>query len=109
MDFGLSKMLTNSKFYDQDGTPEYMAPEMFGKDGHDHRIDWWALGVLTYELLTTCSPFTQANGNNNKKSIKCRILKVQYPMPACSEDAQKLIKGLLEKEPSKRLGMLSML
>jgi serine/threonine protein kinase len=33
------------------GTPEYMAPEVIGKKGHSFPVDWWALGILTYELL----------------------------------------------------------
>lgn len=33
------------------GTCEYMAPEMFSKNGYDYRIDIWALGILLYELI----------------------------------------------------------
>ena len=39
------------------GTPEYMAPELFMKSGHDFAVDYWSLGVLIYELLQGEAPF----------------------------------------------------
>ena len=40
------------------GTPEYMAPELFMKSGHDFAVDYWSLGVLIYELLQGEAPFS---------------------------------------------------
>jgi protein-serine/threonine kinase len=39
------------------GTPEYLAPEMINKSGHDERVDIWSLGVLLFEMLTEKTPF----------------------------------------------------
>ena len=39
------------------GTPEYLAPEMVNKSGHDESIDIWSLGVLMFELLAGRPPF----------------------------------------------------
>ena len=39
------------------GTPDYLAPELLNKTPYDDKIDNWAVGILTYELLTGASPF----------------------------------------------------
>jgi len=41
------------------GTLDYLAPEMLERShSHDHAVDIWSVGVLTYELLTGMSPFS---------------------------------------------------
>mmetsp|Transcript_762 Transcript_762/g.92 ORF Transcript_762/g.92 Transcript_762/m.92 type:complete len:155 (+) Transcript_762:192-656(+) len=57
-DFGLSKenILNNSTF-SFCGTPEYLAPEVFARQGYGKCIDWWSVGCLIYEMLTGIPPF----------------------------------------------------
>ena len=36
-------------------------PEVLAQSGHDHAVDWWTLGVLTFELMTGHPPFTASS------------------------------------------------
>lgn len=110
-DFGLSKDFlsheTEHRAYSFCGTIEYMAPEVVqgGAHGHDQAVDWWSVGVLTYELLTGASPFTVEGEKNNQQEISRRILKTQPPLPNdLSSEVRDLISRLLVKDPRQRLG-----
>lgn len=53
VDFGFAKEVgVDNKTWSFCGTPAYLAPEMITKDGHSKAVDYWALGILTHELLT---------------------------------------------------------
>jgi serine/threonine protein kinase len=58
IDFGLSKMMKNSELSQTlCGTPEYLAPEMITQEGHDRMVDWWAVGIMAFELIVGVTPF----------------------------------------------------
>ncbi|XP_039761574.1 ribosomal protein S6 kinase alpha-5-like isoform X2 [Pararge aegeria] len=108
-DFGLSKEFCGgeSRAYSFCGTIEYMAPEVVrsGSQGHDIAVDWWSVGVLTYELLTGASPFTVEGEKNTQQEITKRIVRCSYPVPNdVSPRVQDFIKRLLVKDPRRRLG-----
>ena len=108
-DFGLSR-----EFHPDDtvrratsfcGTIEYMAPEVVKGGGHDIAVDWWSLGVLTYELLTGASPFTVEGDRNTQPDISKRILNLEPMMPDfLGGEVKDFILRLLIKDPRKRLG-----
>ncbi|KAL3253103.1 hypothetical protein MRX96_054675 [Rhipicephalus microplus] len=110
-DFGLSKEFLphekDQRAFSFCGTIEYMAPEVVrgGSAGHDFSVDWWSVGVLTFELLTGSSPFTVEGERNNQAEISKRILKSQPPIPdRITGDVKDFILKLLIKDPRKRLG-----
>lgn len=108
-DFGLSKELlpeTNGRAHSFCGTIEYMAPEVVKSNpsGHDIAVDWWSVGVLTYELLTGASPFTIEGERNTQSDISRRILKTDPPMRGMGNEVKDFIERLLVKDPKRRLG-----
>ena len=62
-DFGLAKINSseNGESNSFVGTPEYVSPEMIEGTGHDHTLDWWALGTIIYEMLVGIPPFYHRN------------------------------------------------
>ncbi|PXF44772.1 Serine/threonine-protein kinase DCLK3 [Gracilariopsis chorda] len=86
------------------GTPYYIAPEMLRGDPHGCPVDVWAGGVVMYILLSGKFPF----GGNNESEYYQRVLSKQAYFPSeewgnVSEDAKNLVRGMLCKDPRKRL------
>ncbi|KAF2354294.1 Protein kinase C-terminal [Trinorchestia longiramus] len=78
-----------------------MAPEVILRRGHDHAADWWSLGALMYDMMTGSPPYT---GETRKITFE-RIMKGKLHLPPyLSPDARDLIKKLLKRNASARLG-----
>ncbi|KAJ2610067.1 Serine/threonine kinase, partial [Coemansia sp. RSA 1804] len=83
------------------GTPEFMAPEIVLEQRYGRAVDWWAFGVLIYEMILGTSPFHGEDENEIFDSIlEDEIL---YPV-RMSRDSVFVCQALLERDPSKRLG-----
>ncbi|KAK7301044.1 hypothetical protein RJT34_11900 [Clitoria ternatea] len=101
-DFGLAKKFNETeRSNSMVGTLEYMSPEIVMGKGHDKAADWWSVGILLYEMLTGKPPFY----GGNRQKIQQKIIKDKIKLPAfLSNEAHSLLKGLLQKDASKRLG-----
>lgn len=82
------------------GTEEYVSPEVVRGEGHEFAVDWWALGVLAYEMLYGTTPF---KGKNRKETFR-NVLFKQPEFPGKPDALSDLIGRLLEKDPTRRLG-----
>ena len=58
VDFGLAKS-SAAESYTLCGTPEYLSPEMVMVQGHGPAVDWWALGIVAYEMTHGYTPFSE--------------------------------------------------
>lgn len=83
------------------GTPEYLAPEMVEDNDYGMSIDWWATGVILYEMMIGRPPFLSENQKMLFEQIEKEKLRFRRSV---SIEAQSLLTGLLEKSPIKRLG-----
>ncbi|KAH7405522.1 hypothetical protein KP509_15G073900 [Ceratopteris richardii] len=101
-DFGLAKEIDDSKPANSlCGTVEYMAPEIILAKGHGKAADWWSVGILLFEMLTGQPPFT----HNNRQKLQQKVVKDKVKLPSyLTSEAHSILKGLLQKDASKRLG-----
>ncbi|CAI9087967.1 OLC1v1022185C1 [Oldenlandia corymbosa var. corymbosa] len=84
------------------GTHEYLAPEIIRGEGHGSAVDWWTFGIFLYELLHGTTPFKGAGNRATLFNVVGQPLR--FPdSPQVSVTARDLIRGLLVKEPHKRI------
>lgn len=101
VDFGLAKKLEGGKTWTLCGTPDYLAPEVILNEGHDWAVDYWALGVLIYEMAAGTPPFYA----EDPMEVYEKILSGHVSIPShFSRGLGEIVKKLLKVYQSKRLG-----
>ncbi|KAE9553122.1 hypothetical protein FO519_003675 [Halicephalobus sp. NKZ332] len=83
------------------GTPDYIAPEILQELEYGVSVDWWALGVLMYEMMAGQPPFEADNEDDLFEAILHDD--VLYPV-WLSKEAVSILKAFMTKNPLKRLG-----
>ncbi|TPX42403.1 hypothetical protein SeLEV6574_g05627 [Synchytrium endobioticum] len=85
------------------GTPDYLAPEIIQSKGYSRAVDWWALGVLIFEMLAGYPPF--CDEDHSKLYEKILACKPRYPTHF-HPNAKDLLRKLLTADLTKRFGNL---
>ncbi|KAF9058053.1 hypothetical protein BJ165DRAFT_1333851 [Panaeolus papilionaceus] len=87
------------------GTPDYLAPEtILGLRGDDAAVDWWALGVITYEFLYGIPPFHDETPEKVFENILSGHVDWHEEWVDYSPETRDFMKSLLTLDPAERLG-----
>ncbi|GLE00947.1 hypothetical protein PINS_up009744 [Pythium insidiosum] len=105
-DFGLSKLVHPEEIMKMPcGTLNYVAPEVLSERGYGREADIWSIGVIMYLLVRGVLPFQSKNKQEIiQKTVTAEINLDNDPlMSSLSPSCKSLLKGLLTKDPAKRL------
>jgi serine/threonine protein kinase len=82
--------------YSTVGTPDYIAPEVFGQQGYGQEVDWWSVGVILFEMLVGYPPFFSENPSDTCQKIVKWKQHFSIPLDAnLSLEAENLIRKLV--------------
>ncbi|KAI0317401.1 kinase-like domain-containing protein [Amylostereum chailletii] len=104
-DFGFAKYCPNTT-WTLCGTPDYLAPEVINQSRYNKSVDWYALGVLIFEMLTGLPPFHRSDTAPMHLYTRIQAGPSSIRWPAINLLAKDIILKFLEGDPSKRFGNL---
>lgn len=105
-DFGIAKIINNKSCNESSGTPGYMAPEVLFAKPHSFEVDYFALGVIIYELIYGVRPYN----STNRKDLRAMVLSTQIKISkqsiphGYSIQCIDFMNCLLKRKPPERLG-----
>ncbi|OMJ66235.1 hypothetical protein SteCoe_36995 [Stentor coeruleus] len=106
-DFGIARVWTLENAKDTSGTPGYMAPEVMCRQNHGVAVDYFAIGVIIYEIMFNVRPYL----GRSRKDIRDQILAKQVQIKkeeipsGWSNEAADFVNHLLQRKPVSRLGL----
>ena len=105
-DFGIAKHYVINNKKDTSGTIGYLAPEVLCNVNHNFSIDYYAVGIITYELMYGHRPYLGKTKHEVKQLILTRQAEIDYDdLPnGFSNETADFINKLIQRKPKNRLG-----
>jgi serine/threonine protein kinase len=105
-DFGIARIMQQDNSSETSGTPGYMAPEVISRQNHTFSADFFAVGVIIYEIIIGKRPYVGKSRKEIRDAIMAKQATVSYEeLPQdWSRDAADFVNGLLQRKPTYRLG-----
>lgn len=106
-DFGISRYLRKDNASDSSGTAGYIAPEVLYHQNHGPAVDFFALGVICYEMLLGSRPYPSRTRKELREQIAARQIYIkskELTYSKMSEEGIDFINQLIQRKPKHRLG-----
>jgi len=106
-DFGIARVLRAENSADTSGTPGYMAPEVICRQNHGLAADFFAVGVMVYELMIGKRPYLGKNRKEIRDAILARQVQIKSSevLEGWSLEAADFCNKLIQRKPANRLGI----
>ena len=105
-DFGIAKKYVVNNKKDTSGTVGYLAPEILCNQNHTYSIDYYAVGIIAYELAYGHRPYIGRSKHEVKQLILTQQAHIDYDeLPnGYQDEAADFINQLIQRKPKNRLG-----
>ena len=105
-DFGIAKKYVVNNKKDTSGTVGYLAPEILCNQNHTYSIDYYAVGIIAYELAYGHRPYIGRTKHEVKQLILTQQAFIEYDeLPnGYHDEAADFINQLIQRKPKNRLG-----
>lgn len=103
-DFGIARNWKAENSKDTSGTPGYMSPEVIFHQNHGIAADYFALGVILYELMMGRRPYIGRDRKEIRDSILTKQVRITDPPEGWSAEAADFVNRLIQRKASNRLG-----
>ena len=106
-DFGIAKKVEKSSLPDASGTPGYMAPEVLFSQIHTFSVDFYAVGVIAFELMKGFRPYQGRDRKEIKEAILAKEVGIgpkTLKYEGWSFEGGDFINRMIKRKVRKRLG-----
>jgi serum/glucocorticoid-regulated kinase 2 len=103
-DFGIARTWAAENSKDTSGTPGYMAPEVMFRQNHGFAVDYFAVGIILFELIVGRRPYVGRDRKEIRDQILSKQAKISEVPEGWSFEAVDFANKLVQRKVTSRLG-----